>query len=92
MTTGMFLESWITIEANKRLWLKQVMAYLSLKVDGLNHISLPQIESRIKMLDWVLAVMQVSFPTMEVVMQPDARSFQQLPLPAGSLACAPRAP
>lgn len=57
MTIGMFLESWITIEAIKRPWLEQAMAYLSLKVYGLNHISLPQIGSRIKMLDWVFAVM-----------------------------------
>lgn len=78
MTTAMFLQRWLVIESNRRTWLKQLIAYLSLKVDGLNHITLAQIQGPVRMLEWLFASLQLPFPTMEVVMQPGADFFRQL--------------
>lgn len=78
MTTAMFGERWLVIGSSRRIWLKQVMAYLSLKVDGLSHITIAQTQGRVRMMEWLFATLHLPCPTMEVVMQPGADFFPQL--------------
>lgn len=66
MPPGVF-DMWI-LEADNRLeWQRLLISYLSLKREGISHVNLTMLRSRQSLLTWLFDVLQLPFPSMQVV-------------------------
>ena len=62
MTMGLF-ERWVSgSQENRVQWLRLLISYLSLKVEGATHVSQQQIESRLRVLSWVMELLGLPWP------------------------------
>lgn len=65
--TQVIFERWLTSPANRLVWRQHLLAYLSLKFDGIQHVTWPSVENRTRMLSWLMDIMQLPFPGAESV-------------------------
>lgn len=76
MTASLF-DRWLMCEDNRRLWTKQLLSYMSLKVEGTSHVTPAALLARQKTLEWLFHLMQIPFPNFQVV-QPSDEFWRKL--------------
>lgn len=57
-----FFELWIAQPQHRLLFWKQLISYLTLKRDGVSHVTAPAVSSRLSMLEWLFNMLQLPFP------------------------------
>lgn len=74
MNLGYF-ELWITQLGHRLLFWKELVAYMSLKKDGLSHVTMALISARLNMLEWLFNFLQLPWPIVDA--KPADAAFMQ---------------
>lgn len=54
-------------QQNRIQWMRMLIAYWSIKAEGASHATLPALESRVKVLSFVFDLLQVPWPSFDIV-------------------------
>lgn len=85
MNAPLFLRWLDKSPANRLQFMRMLVSYLSLKQDGSGHVSAAAVESRCKMISWLMDMLQVPWPTFRV-RQVDSSFLSRLGEPTHFLA------
>lgn len=57
---------WLTSEEHRRIWRRRFLCYLSLKFEGMQHVSLSALDARDRLFSWAFDLAQVPWPASEI--------------------------
>lgn len=59
-------DQWLDDPSHRREWLKDLISFLSLKRDGVSHVTAAMLTARCQMLDWLFSMLQIPWPFFEI--------------------------